>query len=112
MSTLKKAVTEWIEEQNEEGYTSAVQDLLDNGCQSGMVSELIYYSDTQAFFRKHKKEINSLLSDTLDGCGCTVDELFGDRWETSDPMAEDINNQNLLAWFSFEETARELSYTL
>ncbi len=112
MSNLQNTVKEWINEQIEEGYTSCVDDLLQNGCQSGMVSELIYYSDTVAFFRRHKKEINELLSDCLDGCGCTVDELFGHKWDGSDPLAEDTQNQNLLAWFAFEETAQRVAHTI
>jgi len=35
--------------------------------------------------------------------------LFGDKWDKSDPFADDTNNQNLLAWFGFEETARRLA---
>lgn len=112
MSKLENTVREWIYEQLEEGYTSCLDDLAQNGCQSGMVSELIYYNDTVAFFRRHKKEINDLLRECLDSCGCTVDELFGNHWDSSDPLAEDTQNQNLLAWFAFEEMAQRLARTI
>ena len=34
------------------------------------------------------------------------------RWETDDPLANDTYNQNLLAWFGFEETAHQLACEL
>ena len=33
-------------------------DVLNYGCQSGIVSDLIYYSDTVKFYNKYKDEIN------------------------------------------------------
>ena len=35
-------------------------------------------------------------------------ELFGERWDVDDPLATDVYNQNLLAWFGFEETLRNI----
>ena len=37
-------------------------------------------------------------------------ELFGDKWDKEDPLAQDDYNQNLLAWFGFEETLRNIGY--
>ena len=37
-------------------------------------------------------------------------DLFGDKWDKEDPLAQDICNQNLLAWFGFEETLRKIAY--
>ena len=36
------------------------QDLLQYGCQSGMISSLIRYSDTHAFYDKHYDEIEDI----------------------------------------------------
>ena len=36
------------------------QDLLQYGCQSGMVSSLIRYSDTHTFYDKHYDEIENI----------------------------------------------------
>ena len=63
-------------------------DVLHYGCQSGVVGELIYYSDTVR----------------------APSELFGDKWDKEDPLAQDDYNQNLLAWFGFEETLRNIGY--
>ena len=35
--------------------------------------------------------------------------LFGEKWDKEDPLAQDDFNQNLLAWFGFEETLRNIA---
>ena len=107
--TLQEAVKEWHTERKEEGYTEALDDLLEHGCQSGMVSGLIYYKDTTEFYEKHREEISTLLYETMDETGSTPSEMFGDKWDEQDPLALKHYNQNLLAWFAFEETARTFS---
>ncbi len=39
----------------------------------------------------------------------SLPELFGKKWDAEDPLATDDFNQNLLAWFGFEETLRNLA---
>lgn len=110
---LEKAVQIWANSDGEgysDGAAGALHDLLYEGCQSGIVSGLIYYTDTVKFYKKHRGEITKLLTKTLDSCGIvSAAELFGDKWEKEDPFAADDLNQNLLAWFGFEETARKLA---
>ena len=85
-------------------------DVLKHGCQSGIVSQLIYYSDTIRFYNRYKNEINALLYELMDGTGLYApSELFGDKWDKEDPLAQNTFNQNLLAWFGFEETLREVA---
>lgn len=90
------------------------EDLLSHGCVSGMVGELIYYADTIKFFKKHKEDINELLAETLSqyGKNATPADIFGSKFETEDALCLDTNNQNLLAWFAFEETARTIASNL
>ena len=67
-------------------------DILSHGCVSGMISGLIYYSDTHAFFDLHYDEIEELRCE----------------YESSTGMAIDIKDKDLkntLAWFAFEQTA-------
>ena len=91
--------------------TYIFRDVLEHGCQSGIVGELIYYSDTVAFYKKYRMEINELLSEYMSETGIyNLSELFGERWDTEDPLATDVYNQNLLAWFGFEETLRHIGY--
>lgn len=84
-------------------------DVLNHGCQSGVVTELIYYSDTVRFYKQYRQEINDLLYDAMSGTGLYApSELFGNKWDKEDPLAQEITNQNLLAWFGFEETLRNI----
>lgn len=109
MYTIRDAVQNWIEDYPHADRQSALEDLLQYGCESGIVSELIYYSDTTAFFEQHCQEINALLEEMLVGTGYTSPaELFGSKWDSADPLALEPINQNLLAWFGFEEIAHRL----
>ena len=86
-------------------------DVLHNGCCSGVVSELIYYYDTVRFYKQYRQEINEMLYKIMNETGLYApSELFGDKWDKEDPLAQDICNQNLLAWFGFEETLRNIGY--
>ena len=86
-------------------------DVLHYGCQSGVVGELIYYSDTVRFYKQYRQEINALLYEIMNDTGLYApSELFGDKWDNEDPLAQDDFNQNLLAWFGFEETLRNIGY--
>ena len=106
-SPLQQVVRDWYAEQCEEGYDKCLDDLARNGCQSGMVSGLIYYKDTAAFYLRHKEEISALVSELIAGFGMPIGEVFRD-WDQSDPFANETSNQNLLAWFAFEETAQRI----
>lgn len=86
-------------------------DVLHNGCCSGVVSELIYYYDTVRFYKQYRQEINEMLYNIMNETGLYApSELFGDKWDKEDPLAQDDFNQNLLAWFGFEETLRNIGY--
>jgi len=89
-------------------YQSLFNDI-SRGCSSGMISELIYYSDTVKWYKKYKYEIASLLYETLDNTGLSIKELFGKNYDFEDPLFLDKYNQNLLAWFSFEEVSFQIA---
>ena len=111
-SALTKDVIDYILNEWDEydDKKNIVLDVLDNGCQSGWVGHLVYYSQTTAYYKKHQGEINELLYDTMHDCGIyNPSELFGDKWDTQDPLALYRYNQNLLAWFGFEETMRNVA---
>jgi hypothetical protein len=73
-------------------------DLAQNGCQSGMVTQLIYYADTAKFYDKYYDQIEELREDYEEMTG-TVLEPKGDL-------------KNWYAWFAFEETAFQLAAEL
>lgn len=114
VTKLEKSVKRIILNNVEKGYVcSFFEDLMRMGCISGMIGELIYYHDTVKFYKKHKEDINNLLYELLGSCGFNCpEELFGDKWDIEDPLCIEQTNQNLLAWFAFEETARTIAMNL
>ena len=91
--------------------TSIFKDVLYHGCVSGIVSELVWYSQTTAFYKKYRDEINDLLKELMQSTGCfSMRELFGKNFDDEDPLITDTYNQNMLAWFGFEETLRNIGH--
>lgn len=72
--------------------------LLIHGCVSGMISSLIYFSKTHAFFDTYYDEIEDLRVE--------YEEMTGE------PLRIESDLKNTLAWFAFEETARKMSEEL
>lgn len=91
MNALQERVKEIVEEN---GGREFAKEVLQYGCQSGAVGELIYYKDTHDWFDTYYSEIMEL-----------VDELeseMGEKLHHKDDM------KNWYAWLSFEETTRKL----
>lgn len=106
-SELTKDVIDYILNEWDEydDKKDIVLNVLNDGCQSGFVGHLVFYNQTTAYYKEHKEEINELLYNIMDDCGIYVpSELFGDKWDKEDPLALYQYNQNILAWFGFEET--------
>ena len=82
-----------------------MEDLQRYGCVSGMITDLIYYDDTNKFYDNYKDDINELLSNLLDGSGLSIQEFFGKNFDNDDPLILNFSNKNLLAWFLFEESS-------
>ena len=96
--TLKHEVAEIIMDQvdgleNEE-ILSTVEEIVTYGCQSGVVSALITYGDTELFFDKHANEIFELVEDM--------------KQEGLIDMNNFELSKNNLAWFAFETIAQEI----
>lgn len=89
------------------GATGVICDLMQAGCASGMIPDLIYYKDTIAFYNYFKPEINSLIKELTFSTGLQLSELKG--WDDEDPLVLDQANQNIITWLAFEETARNLA---
>lgn len=95
---------------NYKNKISLFTDVLEYGCASGIVSHLIYYADTTKYYENHKQQINELLYNALWECGFNSPaDLFEGKWDNEDPLCIDSYNQNLLAWFGFEETMRKIA---
>jgi len=107
---LEKKVQSIVSQETKDSYSGDIEaylgDLFRNGCISGMVNCLIYYADTLKWYKTYIEDINQLLVDTG---ASNMSSIFGKGWDKEDPLCLDTQNQNLLAWFSFEETARTLA---
>ena len=96
--TLKHEVVEIIlneiEGIEDDEILSTVEEIVTYGCQSGIVTALITYSDTEAFFDRHANEIFELVEDM--------------RQEGIINMNNFELSKNNLAWFAFETIAQEI----
>jgi hypothetical protein len=99
------SIKDWILNNLEEGQ---IADVILEGCQSGIVSELIYYSDSCAFYEKYEGEI----WDRLDQTSCEMGEesilhLIA-SFNGSRSVGSHDQFRNLLAWWACEEVCREI----
>lgn len=109
----KKVINIILDQGTTEDMEMYMSDVIQHGCVSGTVSELIYYTDTVEFYNKYKRDINDLLAEAMDNYGTdSPSDIFGEKWDSEDPLAEDTHNQNLLAWFAFEETTYRVANEL
>ena len=115
MEQMRKDIEDMLRGQlddpkDDKAFQELLDDVTTEGCVSGIVSGMIYYTDTEKFYDLHKVAINDLLAQSLADMGAkSPAELFGeDKWDAADPLAMDTTNKNLLAWFAVEEIARTL----
>ncbi|MGB0884729.1 MAG: DUF7222 domain-containing protein [Flavobacteriales bacterium] len=81
-----------------ENSTVFFQNLLRNGCSSGMISGLIYYVDTRAFYDQHYFEIEDYRQAHEQRSGEAI-LIYGDY-------------KNYMAWFAYEEAAYQVATEL
>jgi len=109
---LEKFVFNWLNEKAtdyDSGIKGVLEDLFHGGCASGFVSDLIYYSDTIAFYRDHKDDIWDLAIEQAEEVGHkNVFEMLAILNGTENVGGTD-QFENLMAWYAFEETARRLA---
>jgi hypothetical protein len=88
----KEAIDYW----DIEGF---FRDLAQSGCESGMVTSLIYYTDTHKFYDKYYDEIELIRINYEDETGIKI--KIGNK---------DLKNQ--YAWFAFEKVALDMASEL
>jgi hypothetical protein len=99
------SIKDWILNNLEE---SQVADVVLEGCQSGIVSELIYYADSCAFYQKYKEEIWQRLSDLADDMGEPSILHLIVTFNGSKEVGSETQLHNLLAWWACEDVCREI----
>jgi hypothetical protein len=81
----------------EDDTVSYMEDVLQHGCVSGIVSSLIYYVDTHQFYDNYYNEIEDLRLDYLEQ-GINFFESVADG-----------DLKNTMAWIAYEETLRRVA---
>jgi hypothetical protein len=101
--TLKMETMEILENMIENDYTmeQVISDILNHGCVSGIVGELMYYYQTKEFFNRHKEEINELAQELSE-------DIYGDKYSIYHNLNGGCSKNNM-AWFGFEEMTRQIA---
>lgn len=96
---LKRAVIEDIlsTHDTDEDIEHYMLEVMNYGCISGACTSLIYYKDTDLFFKQYYEDIFSLVNDYIDEVGGNPVEEF---------------NANNLSWFAYEKIVQDLYYNL
>lgn len=102
-NSVVKIINDKLDKKNKYDLKAFINDLQQCGCQSGFINELIYYSDTEAFYKKHSDSIQDLIADSLDD-GLLDGETLA-KWFKS-------NFENYAAWFAFEVIADKIAMNL
>lgn len=74
--------------EEEKGF---LEDIMNYGCASGIVPELIYYNETECFFIKHMEEIFDIYNNVKDDLNAYFEV-----------------NANNLSWLAFEYVVNEI----
>lgn len=96
-SELKKSViTDLLSQGTTEEIKNYLSNVLRNGCQSGVVTSLIYYTDTEKFFKRHYNDILEIAEEIRQEYGELNFEL----------------SANNLAWKGYEYTCGQIANEL
>ena len=105
---LMKAVVDDILNQDKDYQQDYIKDVLEHGCQSGVVSSLIYYNDTADFYNKYSDDIYNLLYADMQELGYkTIPEMVASLNGAKD-VGSDEQYKNLLAWYGYERTMQDI----
>ena len=101
----ENSIKDWILNNLDEGQ---VAEVVLHGCAGGVVSELIYYADSCAFYKKYKEEIWQRLWDSWSDFGGDSVLHFIATFNGADDVGSDDQFRNLLAWWACEDVCREV----
>lgn len=89
------------------GYSinGQLQDIVNHGCSSGCVGEVVYTSDCVALYRKYEKSIWDMVEEFRESTGQTLGQFidsFRDGIEDEDTL------KVFLLWFAVEQIASQI----
>ena len=80
-----------------------IKDIVQCGCISGIVSSLVYYSDTTKFFNCYRKEILSMLQDP-------DKNIYSEYTYLLDQKKYSVSEKNDLSWFAYDNTVIRIAF--
>jgi hypothetical protein len=96
---LKNEVMEMLENMAiDSNLETVINEVLQYGCVSGIVGNLVYYYQTEEFFDRHKDAINDLAHELSE-------EIYDNPFEIYHNLNGGCSKNNM-AWFGFEEVTR------
>jgi len=104
-SEIEQYVIEDLEDHGNDWY-AYLQDIINHGCISGIVSSLIYTNDTIGFHDKYETEIDDIINNYLESRGEKFSELV---WSFNFDAYEIDSLKNWKAWFAFECVASNIN---
>lgn len=89
-----------------ERITSRLNEI-SHGLSRGVVSSMIYCTDTVRFFKRYRKYIGEMLMELQQDAGKSWVNLIN-GFDMDDLFVRDVHNQNLLAWAAYEMVASRI----
>jgi len=86
-----------------------IREICNHGCVSGIVSELIYYSDTVKFYDAFEDEIWNRLDAAATNIGASDIISFIGTYLDTRHIGSLTQFKNALAWWAVEDTANDLA---
>ena len=80
-----------------------IKDILQYGCISGTVNDMIYYNDTIKFFNCYRKEILSMLQDP-------DKNIYSEYTYLLSYKKYSVSEKNSLSWFAYDNTVIRIAF--
>ena len=80
-----------------------IKDIVQCGCISGIVSSLVYYSDTTRFFNCYRQEILTMLTDP-------DKNIYSEYTYLLDHKKYSVSEKNDLSWFAYDNTVIRIAF--
>ena len=80
-----------------------IKDIVQCGCISGIVSSLVYYSDTTRFFNCYRQEILTMLTDP-------DKNIYSEYTYLLDQKKYSVSEKNYLSWFAYDNTVIRIAF--
>lgn len=82
-----------------------LREVVEHGCDSGCVGDLIYYHDVLAFYRKFESQIWETVFNYIESTGETLGQFID---STRLSVADETTFKNFLVWFVIEHKAGQM----